>query len=88
DAAIGGLEGCFLYDIDDLEAVVAETLAGRRAEAARAEQLVAEVRVLPALVAPDADRRVLAVALRDAVQAALHGHVGAPTHPPTYPALP
>jgi glutamyl-tRNA reductase len=42
DAAIGSLEGCFLYDIDDLEAVVAETLAGRRAEAARGEQLVAE----------------------------------------------
>jgi glutamyl-tRNA reductase len=42
DASIGGLEGCFLYDIDDLEAVVAETLAGRRAEAARGEQLVAE----------------------------------------------
>ena len=36
------LDGCFLYDIDDLEAVVAETLSGRRAEAARAEQLVAE----------------------------------------------
>jgi glutamyl-tRNA reductase len=35
------LDGCFLYDIDDLEAVVAETLAGRRAEAARAEELVA-----------------------------------------------
>lgn len=42
DPAISGLDGCFLYDIDDLEAVVAETLAGRRAEAARAEQLVAE----------------------------------------------
>jgi glutamyl-tRNA reductase len=42
DPAIGTLDGCFLYDIDDLEAVVAETLAGRRAEAARAEQLVAE----------------------------------------------
>jgi glutamyl-tRNA reductase len=42
DPAIGSLDGCFLYDIDDLEAVVAETLAGRRAEAARAEQLVAE----------------------------------------------
>jgi glutamyl-tRNA reductase len=42
DASIGSLEGCFLYDIDDLEAVVAETLAGRRAEAARGEQLVAE----------------------------------------------
>jgi glutamyl-tRNA reductase len=42
EPAIGALDGCFLYDIDDLEAVVAETLAGRRAEAARAEQLVAE----------------------------------------------
>ncbi len=42
DPAIAALDGCFLYDIDDLEAVVAETLAGRRAEAARAEQLVAE----------------------------------------------
>jgi glutamyl-tRNA reductase len=42
DPAIGSLGGCFLYDIDDLEAVVAETLAGRRAEAERAEQLVAE----------------------------------------------
>jgi glutamyl-tRNA reductase len=42
DPAIGALGGCFLYDIDDLEAVVAETLDGRRAEAERAEQLVAE----------------------------------------------
>jgi glutamyl-tRNA reductase len=42
DPAIHQLDGCFLYDIDDLEAVVAETLAGRRAEAERAEQLVAE----------------------------------------------
>jgi glutamyl-tRNA reductase len=42
DSAIGKLDGCFLYDIDDLEAVVAETLSGRRSEAARAEQLVAE----------------------------------------------
>jgi glutamyl-tRNA reductase len=42
DPAIHQLDGCFLYDIDDLEAVVAETLAGRRAEAARGEELVAE----------------------------------------------
>jgi glutamyl-tRNA reductase len=42
DPAIAELGGCFLYDIDDLEAVVAETLAGRRAEAERAEQLVKE----------------------------------------------
>ena len=42
DPAVRELDGCFLYDIDDLEAVVAETLAGRRAEAKRAEELVAE----------------------------------------------
>ena len=42
DPEIAKLGGCFLYDIDDLEAVVAETLSGRRAEAARAEELVAE----------------------------------------------
>ena len=42
DPAIAKLPGCFLYDIDDLEAVVAETLAGRGADAERAEQLVAE----------------------------------------------
>jgi glutamyl-tRNA reductase len=42
DPAIAKLDGCFLYDIDDLEAVVAETLELRRAEGARAEQLVAE----------------------------------------------
>ena len=42
DPLIQELDGCFLYDIDDLEAVVAETLSGRRAEAQRAEQLVAE----------------------------------------------
>jgi glutamyl-tRNA reductase len=41
DPAINELDNCFLYDIDDLEAVVAETITGRRSEAARAEQLVA-----------------------------------------------
>jgi glutamyl-tRNA reductase len=42
DPAIHELEGCYLYDIDDLESVVAESLAGRRREAARAEAIVAE----------------------------------------------
>ena len=41
DPGINQLEGCFLYDMDDLEAVVAETMSGRRSEAARAEKLVA-----------------------------------------------
>jgi glutamyl-tRNA reductase len=42
DPAIDSLDGCYLYDIDDLEAVVSETLAGRRREAERAEAIVAE----------------------------------------------
>jgi glutamyl-tRNA reductase len=41
DPAIPDLDGCYLYDIDDLEAVVADTLAGRRREAERAESIVA-----------------------------------------------
>ena len=42
DPAIHELDGCYLYDIDDLEAVVAETLADRSREAERAERIVAE----------------------------------------------
>ena len=42
DPAVNGLDGCYLYDIDDLEAVVESSLAGRRREAERAEAIVAE----------------------------------------------
>jgi glutamyl-tRNA reductase len=42
DPAIHRLEGCYLYNIDDLEAVVAETVADRRKEAERAETIVAD----------------------------------------------
>jgi glutamyl-tRNA reductase len=41
DPAIHELDGCYLFDIDDLEAIVSETLAGRRGEAERAEAIVA-----------------------------------------------
>jgi len=41
EPAIHELDGCYLYDIDDLQAVVAETLAGRRREGERAEAIVA-----------------------------------------------
>ncbi len=41
DPAIRELDGCYLYDIDDLEQIVAETLSGRRREAERAEAIVA-----------------------------------------------
>jgi len=41
DPAINELDGCYLYDIDDLEAVVEETLGARRREAELAEAIVA-----------------------------------------------
>jgi glutamyl-tRNA reductase len=41
DPGIKTLHGCFLYDIDDLEVVVEESLSGRRGEAAKAEEIVA-----------------------------------------------
>jgi glutamyl-tRNA reductase len=41
DPAIGELDGCYLYDIDDLEQIVVETLSLRRREAKRAEAIVA-----------------------------------------------
>jgi glutamyl-tRNA reductase len=42
DPAIGELENCHLYDIDDLQRVVDASVAGRREEAVRAEAIVAE----------------------------------------------
>src|SRR5207253_5247409 len=41
DPAIGELDGSYLYDIDDLEQIVVETLSLRRREAERAEAIVA-----------------------------------------------
>ena len=60
DPAVAGLEDCYLYDIDDLEAVVRESLSGRWREAERAEAIVereaarfrdwqASLRVVPAI---------------------------------------
>jgi glutamyl-tRNA reductase len=42
EPAVNAIDGCYLYNIDDLQAVVSETIAGRRDEAARGEQLVSE----------------------------------------------
>jgi glutamyl-tRNA reductase len=41
DPGLARFDGCFVYDIDDLEAVVEASLAGRRAEAVHAEHVVA-----------------------------------------------
>jgi glutamyl-tRNA reductase len=40
DPAVHELAGCFVYDIDDLEAVVTDATPGRAGEAARAEAIV------------------------------------------------
>lgn len=83
DPAIQELDGCFLYDIDDLEAVVAETLAGRRREAERAEAIVlaeaerfrswhASLDVVPAI----ASLHALAEEIRAAELAKLEGRLG------------
>jgi glutamyl-tRNA reductase len=40
DAAIHDLDDCFLYNVDDLQAIVTETLSLRRQEAERAETIV------------------------------------------------
>jgi glutamyl-tRNA reductase len=82
DSEIARLDGCFLYDIDDLEAVVSETLAGRRAEAEQAEQFVdeetekfrswrASLDVVPAI----ASLRARAEEIRSAELAKVNGRV-------------
>jgi glutamyl-tRNA reductase len=80
DPAIHELDGCYLYDIDDLEAIVAETLSGRRGEAERAEAIVASeaekfhewqasLEVVPAI----ASLRARAEAIREAELANAEG---------------
>ena len=41
DPSLAAVDGCFVYDVDDLEAVVSASLEGRRAEAVQAERIVA-----------------------------------------------
>ena len=73
DPAVNELEGCYLYDVDDLERVVEESVAGRREEAVRAEAIVAaeaerfrdwqlSLDVVPAI----ASLRALAESIREA----------------------
>jgi glutamyl-tRNA reductase len=42
DPAVNELDGVYLYDVDDLSRIVAESLEGRAVEAVRAEAIVAE----------------------------------------------
>jgi glutamyl-tRNA reductase len=83
DPALGELDGCFVYDIDDLEAVVEQSLAARRKEAAQAEAIVADETeefgawlasrgVVPAI----ASLRAHAEEIRAAELARAHGWLG------------
>ena len=83
DPAIGELDGCYLYDIDDLEQIVVETLSVRRREAERAETIVAaeaekfhewqaSLDIVPAI----ASLRARAEAIREAELAKAEGVLG------------
>src|SRR4029453_18252409 len=69
DPGINELPDCYLYDIDDLEAVVEETLQGREVEFAKAE----------AIAVAEADRFRDWLAMRDVVPvvARVRGRAGA-----------
>jgi glutamyl-tRNA reductase len=83
DPAVNRIEGCYLYDVDDLERVVEESVAGRREEAVRAEAIVAEeagrfrdwqlsLDVVPAI----ASLRALAESIREDELARAEGRLG------------
>jgi glutamyl-tRNA reductase len=83
DPLLASVDGCFVYDIDDLEAVVEASLSGRRAEAVRAERIVAgeadrfrewqaSLSVVPAI----ASLRARAEAIRAAELARAEGRLG------------
>ena len=83
DPDLAAFDGCFVYDIDDLEAVVEASLAGRRAEAARAERVVAaeaerfqEWQASLAVVPAIASLRARAEEIRTAELAKAEGRLG------------
>src|SRR5215216_4656121 len=83
DPALNEIEGCYLYDVDDLERVVEESVAGRKEEAVRAEAIVTEesqafrdwqlsLDVVPAI----ASLRALAESIREAELERAEGRLG------------
>ena len=82
DPALASVDGCFVYDIDALEGVVAATLEGRRSEAVHAERIVSEEaerfrawRASLAVVPAIASLRARAEAIRSAELARLEGRL-------------
>ncbi len=75
DPAVNDLDGVFLYDVDDLSQIVAESLEGRAAEAARAEAIVRdELRTFEAWTRERALTPTIA-SLRARTLATLHAEV-------------
>jgi glutamyl-tRNA reductase len=82
DPVLGQIDGCFLYDLDALEGVVAATLEGRRSEAVHAERIVSEEaerfrvwRASLAVVPAIASLRARAEEIRSAELARLEGRL-------------
>ncbi len=75
DPAVGELDSVFLYNIDDLSNVVAESLQSRRREAERAEAIVAEEAQSYERWAEAEQVTPTIVALRDRIRAILQGEV-------------
>ncbi len=83
DPALASIDGCFLYDVDDLQGVVSATLEGRRAESSRAERIVSEEaerfrewRASLAVVPAITSLRAHAEEIRTAELARLEGKLG------------
>jgi glutamyl-tRNA reductase len=69
EAAVNDIDGVYLYNIDDLQAVVQENLGERREEALRGEQIVEEEVVKFVNWATSLDSTPTIVALKDKLEA-------------------
>jgi glutamyl-tRNA reductase len=75
DPAVGALDSVFLYNVDDLSNVVAQSLESRKREAERAEQIVAEEAASYERWADAEQVTPTIVQLRERLRAVLEGEV-------------
>ncbi|MGO9568390.1 MAG: glutamyl-tRNA reductase [Desulfomonilaceae bacterium] len=75
EAAVNDIDGVYLYNIDDLQAVVEENLGGRREEALRGEQIVEEEVVKFVKWASSLDSTPTIVALKEKLETIRRGEL-------------
>jgi glutamyl-tRNA reductase len=75
DPAVGRIDSVFLYNVDDLSKVVAESLENRRREAERAEAIVLEETLSYERWADGEQVTPIIVALRDRIRSILEGEI-------------